>query len=426
MSINNIEAEDYNVFLPVRIDNVRIRAMLDSGNVFRVCMSKRLADELGIQASQLRPMPGYTTIDTAAEGAQLKVLGETKRKVSLNFGANTKSITCRPVVLDKLSMDLNISGPFMRRHGIDLLQSKGVARIQGQELPLVGRNEEASVTKGTYSMVYTAENTRLHSREAQWIPAVAPTVANGDMVTDHLLVTGDGEFTERYDVHPMVSSIVRVNNHGQLSVLAMNTTNHDIHIKAGSLYGAGFCTTSPDRMYQERDKICVIDPTANRGLYKKEDVEKKTATEKASPTDIVPNLNEAVQQMMDGERPLPRFMKGPTTRMNRAKRVGFLLEFFKLRNNPVLKEKKDLDSAVEVLLRFWDIFAFDGNYGHTDLVQHNIEVEPGTVPIYEKYRPPNPLLEESMKKQLQLWLKHGVIVESNSPWNFNLLAAVKK
>ena len=36
------------------------------------------------------------------------------------------------------------------------------------------------------------------------------------------------------------------------------------------------------------------------------------------------------------------------------------------------------------------------------------------------------MLEESMKKQIDLWLKHGVVLPSNSPWNFNLLAAVKK
>ena len=439
-SVNNIDDEDYSVFLPVRLNNIRVKAMLDSGNVFRVVMSKQMSDRLGIKQSQLRPLPGYTTIDTAAEGAQLRVLGETKEKLTLNLGEGTKDLTIRPVVLDRLSMDLNISGPFMKKNGIDLIQSKGVARVQGRDLPLVNKTEEVCTSLGTYSMIYTTEDARVRPHEAAWIPAIAPTVADGSMPTDHLLVTGDGQFVEKHDLHPMTHSIVNCNKEGQLSVLAMNTTGHEIKVKAGTLYGAGFCTTSPSKMMREKWKICVIEPAekkpwvrepatydidgnTNRGRWKGENVPSGgKGAEPAKKTD----LHGVVQEYMEGDRKLPPFMTGPNTRKNRDKRIGFLLEFFKLKDNPVLKDKKDLAESVALLLKFWNIFAFDGDYGHTDLMEHRIDVEPNTVPIYEKYRPPNPLLEESMKKQIDLWLKHGVVLPSNSPWNFNLLAAVKK
>ncbi len=42
-----------------------------------------------------------------------------------------------------------------------------------------------------------------------------------------------------------------------------------------------------------------------------------------------------------------------------------------------------------------------------------------------RYRPINPALESNLKEQLEEWLKHDVIEESNSPWSF-ALEAVKK
>ena len=417
--------------------------MLDSGNNFRVCMSKSLADQLGITPAQLRPMPGLTDLGTAAEGAQLAVLGETKEKLTLNLGGNTNNIACRPVVLDNLTMDLNLSGPFMKKHGIDLIQTQGIARFQGQDLPLVTESEDVCTRKGTYSMIYTRENVKLRPMEAAWIPAVAPAVSEGSMLTDHLLIAGDGQFAEKFDLHPMTHSIVDCDKNGRLSVLALNTTGHEIKVKAGSLYGAGFGTTTPAKMMKERDKVCIIEQkdkkpwvrepsicniniqneSINRGRWKEGQARQQ---EKKSEKPENLGLHDKVQQYMEGEREIPGWMRGPNTKHNRQKRIGFLLEYFKLRDNPVLKDNKDRSDAVALLLKYFDIFAFDGDYGHTDLMEHCIDVEPGTQPIYEKYRPPNPLLEESMKKQLDLWLKHGVIQPSNSPWNFNLLAAVKK
>ena len=448
-SVNNINNDDYKVFLPVRVNETRVKAMLDSGNVFRIVMSKKLSDQLGIRKSHLRPLPGYTTIDTAAEGAQLEVLGETRKKLRLNLGGGTKDIFCRPVVLDRLSMDLNISGPFMKKHGIDLIQTRGVATVQGKELELVTKADDVATSTGTYSMIYTADDVVVKSMEALWISAIAPAVESGAMPTDHLLVTGDGQFVEQYDLHPMSNSIVNCNKQGKLSVLIMNTNGREVKVKGGSLYGAGFCTTTKDKMLMEKDKICVLQPEDKKSEHKykwvpepkicdmnaepcggkgrwKEDNMAKEVKEEEKAKDGKATLDENVQKYMEGDQPLPKYMSGPNTSGNRAKRVAFLIEYFQLKNNPVLKDKDDLAAAIAVLLRYWDLWAFNGNYGHTALLEHGIDVEPGTVPIYEKYRPPNPLLEESMKKQLDMWKRHGVVKPSSSPWNFNLLAAVKK
>jgi hypothetical protein len=52
--------------------------------------------------------------------------------------------------------------------------------------------------------------------------------------------------------------------------------------------------------------------------------------------------------------------------------------------------------------------------------------EPNQHPINQQFRPVNPHLEVDLKKQINKWLKHGVIEKSYSPWNFGLVAAPKK
>jgi hypothetical protein len=82
-----------------------------------------------------------------------------------------------------------------------------------------------------------------------------------------------------------------------------------------------------------------------------------------------------------------------------------------------------LVQAAYMLLKRWACFSFDGIYGRTTLLKHSIVTEPDQRPINQRFRPVNPHLEEDLKKQIDKWLKHGVIKKSCSPRN---LAAPKK
>ena len=59
-------------------------------------------------------------------------------------------------------------------------------------------------------------------------------------------------------------------------------------------------------------------------------------------------------------------------------------------------------------------------------MEHKIEVEPGTTPIKDRYRPIPPALKDNLKKQLNEWLERGIIEPSTSPWSSNLVAVKKK
>jgi hypothetical protein len=123
---------------------------------------------------------------------------------------------------------------------------------------------------------------------------------------------------------------------------------------------------------------------------------------------------------------LTPWLVGPTTAANREARVAHLIRVFKLRDSPLLDTTDKVAQASCMLLKRWACFSFDGNYGRTTLLKHSIVTEPNQRPINQRFRPVNPHLEGDLKKQIDMWLKHGVIEKSCSPWNFGLVAAPKK
>ena len=93
-----------------------------------------------------------------------------------------------------------------------------------------------------------------------------------------------------------------------------------------------------------------------------------------------------------------------------------------LRNHPkVLKKLKDQ------LVRLRKVFTYDEmDVGYTDVIKCEVKLKPGTTPIRQKDRPMNPKLEEDLHKQLQNWLKKGVVEASKSPWSSPLVPVKKK
>ena len=101
------------------------------------------------------------------------------------------------------------------------------------------------------------------------------------------------------------------------------------------------------------------------------------------------------------------------------------MEVFQVASNPLLKTPSDQARLVALILKHWSTFAFDGSFGRTGLVKHDIITEQ-TRPINQRYRPLNPSLEPCLKKQLDTWLDQKIIEPAKSPWNFALVAAPKK
>ena len=98
------------------------------------CISPQTMAALGIETSQLEPVP-QLSVGTAAAGKKMRVLGQAPR-LELHFGQHPAKFRIRTLVLQGMVHPLNLCGPFLRRVGIDQLHSRGTLRIHGKEVPM--------------------------------------------------------------------------------------------------------------------------------------------------------------------------------------------------------------------------------------------------------------------------------------------------
>ena len=83
------------------------------------------------------------------------------------------------------------------------------------------------------------------------------------------------------------------------------------------------------------------------------------------------------------------------------------------------------NKVIQTLLQFADVISI-GGYGKTNLISHPITVYLGTTPIKMKHQPLNPIMEESLRQQINRWLEQRVVEEADSPWSFPLVPVPKK
>ena len=99
-----------------------------------------------------------------------------------------------------------------------------------------------------------------------------------------------------------------------------------------------------------------------------------------------------------------------------------------LMSNPMLKANPEIQKkAVQLVMEFADIFGEKGKseIGETNLVEFSIKLKEGTRPVKQKLRPLNPHQKESLRKQIEVWKREGVIEESVSPWASPMVPAKK-
>ena len=149
----------------------------------------------------LQPVKGTTSIGTAKTGASLKVLGETKQPLYIQIGGIATKLWCRPVVLDGLAMPFNISGPFLKEHGLDQLHSQDAIRFQGHTIKLVS-NIASPKQESVSSKAYVQGNYTIKPFSVQYVKLSVPEVLAARMPHGDGYVTGDTDFMTTTDMHP--------------------------------------------------------------------------------------------------------------------------------------------------------------------------------------------------------------------------------
>ena len=127
-------AQDYSVYVPVRLGNLTTAAFIDSSNTFANVISPQTMVALGISTPQLEPVP-QLSVGTTAAGKRMKVLGQAPR-IDLQFGQHPAKFHIRPLMLQGLVHPINICGSFLVRAGIDQIHSKGVLRVCRKDVPM--------------------------------------------------------------------------------------------------------------------------------------------------------------------------------------------------------------------------------------------------------------------------------------------------
>ena len=105
-------------------------------------------------------------------------------------------------------------------------------------------------------------------------------------------------------------------------------------------------------------------------------------------------------------------------------------------NKPVLPEiehlkgkisDKELDSLRAVLSRNADVFSKQkADIGSCNFVEHEIEIEEGSVPHREGARRMTPHKSEACRKEIEMLMEYDMIEPSKSPWACGVVMAKKK
>ena len=396
----------YCKYVAIRVNDISGVALVDSGNTWRTVISPAFATQLGINlTTDLRPL-SISRIGTAKQGSSMQVLGETSRHIHIMLGDCPTKFKIRPVVVQGLSMPMNLSGPFLKRHNIDQLHSQNSLCLQGRLIPLLSQVSDPLLTECSTSALYLNESVTIPACSVTHTLVNAPQILSGRMPSTEGAVTGSLQFMHNYNAHPWLNSIVVPNEHGQLRVGIMNTLGEPITIPAKTYYGSFQLTCDSSHQNRFPWRLATINSAT-------------TVTETFRPTDL------AAPSLPDSSPALPPFMAGPTTKQNYLPRLNYFITTFHLDKSPALNSSQLQLRAAELLLKYFDVFSFDGGFGSTSLLQHQIYTDDGP-PINQRYRPVNPSLEPQLKQQLGDWLEHDVIEHSTSPWNFGLVSVRKK
>ncbi len=406
---------------PVTIGGFSCQALIDSGNLWRCCMSDELARTMGITPNDLRPI-AQTRVQTAKDGAELEVLGELKHPLKIQFGDLAVKFSFRPVVLKDLAMHCNISGPFLRRHNIDQIHSKNALRIQSHLVPLCQRFTTSSLNsiEVPFTPVYSADTVVVPPMSRAVLPLRLPQVQAGLIPSGDGLLEGTEEFSKVSACVPTLAALVQVDGRGRTKTIVINPFEEPATIKEGTRYGHFRKACYQQEEHEKPWRVAIVGagkldgrkepPHSKKGLVLRQRLHEA--------------ISKAKEKSEKGEKD-----EGPSAeearQWSKERKKKWLREEFKLDSAPMLTTQSQKEEALELLLRYFDVISIGGEFGATNLIEHEIHTGDHR-PINLRYRPINPALENDLRDQLAKWKRHDVIEPSKSPWSFPLVAAPKK
>ena len=371
---------DYSAYVPVRLGKLDVAAFIDSGNTFANVISPQTMTTLGSETSQLKPIP-QLSVGTAAAGKKMKILGQAPR-IELQIGQHPAKFWIHPLVLQGLVHPLNLCGPFLQRAGIDQINSRGVLRTHGKEVSMCSpRQTGGSLPLQSSAEVCTLHITALFVGKRQYTPHGPLAEARSGPRT--IKVAGRSHRVLPVQLHPpLPAGALMVLQPMTRSLLGDNPVLHEVQ-PDGSLAVLADNLELEDH-HHEPDTIVGS-------------VQEVTA----APTTVHADTSPPPEVTTHGEfDALPQ-----------AAKIKWLVAQFRLDSSPLLQRDSHLrKEVIWTLLQYADVILIVG-YGKTNIISHTRTVHPGTTPIKMKHRPLNPIMEESLRQQMDRWLEQRVIEE---------------
>ena len=242
-----LSKNEFKPYLKCCLGNVRLYALLDSGNTLGNAISEKLAELLLGRKFLTHLKPVHTTVGTAQKGARLHLLGRTIKPLTLSFGQKPHSFKTFPLVIKGLNSDLNLSGPFFTKHHIDLLYSKNAISVDNQLINLNSRRtlppkiiqsiQIAQMNSNAYQATYAAkiaQDELLYPNSAKFVqvkcePMLPPNVTGTLEVSP--------TFMEKYPCLPARNVLATTNSEGLLTTSIMNLQDENLELYSNSYFG---------------------------------------------------------------------------------------------------------------------------------------------------------------------------------------------
>ena len=418
--------------------NALCQVLIDSGNLFGPCISLDLAKKLNLPFNKR-----VTKIGTADKSAQATVIGRLKSPLKIFIEGVANAIQIRPYVMEKLSHPMNLGQSFLRENNADLIfrDSYVILKLRQGTTRLFAKNRSISSPSVDQRFRHVLDLWAQFGRnpfpnEMLVLPRQNSVVSNTvnkytqgkDANTELLQVrnTRNKLFTHATEhFEPNTSRLVTIRSKtDSTQLLEPNTVWFRAHNK---------------KKLWDNKRITIED-----GLYDRENREIHVLVRNCSTQNqCIPSQtllgfsNEAmfdepgimnINCVVDKSEPPAERDLSKLTELQQLKWQNFIVQQLRLDENEILNKNTSLKGRViSAFMNNLAAIARNGHdFGETNLAQMHIAIKPGTSPVRAKVRPLNPIQEKDLKRQIDDWLKAGVIEESNSPWSSALVPVKKK
>ena len=412
---------------------IKTRALVDTGNTVtdRSVITKQLHNKLQAGFTKI----GGKQINTAKTGSGLKRVGRSKG-ITMAIKGIKKQFEIKPTVVEDLTDELNLGNGFLAGIGDCDIQYRGNAtklRIGKNLTELVRTLGQTDKDNGCTSDQGSDKSTEKCTEPEVLTNEVADALSQGTASGAESANSKDeqcqakqqtpGHVSREHKAHAGKS---RRREPGPERIKHVYCTQ-DTRVKKNTM------TFIPAGLSCPRDvrKDILVEPLANgncetvAAVYKLREGQSKIAVLNTTHQQIMISKGTKLGQYAEIEPIQDQVRKvGETT-----PKVAEIVKKLKLDENQILKENPLVkDKLLQVIEEYVDVFSDPEGVeiGTTDLIEFEVKLKEGARPVRQKLRPLNPKQRDSLRKQLDLWLKEGVVEESNSPWASPLVPAKKK